>query len=499
MNWFEKEYKERFENESTSEGIESDALWSQISEAIPQKDTTRRFSPWYWLIFGLIIMGAALFLMGPTDVKGIENNETLTSENINTTLADESYEAVQKEEKTNENNTQQVASNIISETQTQNSKATISTTAISTRESTYTNTNTEAVTTFNYKKSLSKGEVSSTPTINNEPINSDRNTQVNTTSISENSSNEQVLKTDEQDVSMTENDSADPTLNSENIPSTIGQAAENLLLTDDEEESQSIVRSRLFDDIEILSGIHQFVQFETEVPDIPEPIVPVKKVNPMLPLSVQLHSNITFMNLRYGDHSDPELFAAAANESIAPMQIANGFGINLEYQLNRNFSILSGVELNNYEHKLFTVLTKDTTALDGNQVLRKAIEVRTVHHHNKLSVYTIPLELSYQTSNLNAWSLGSSIGFAYSIVHSQRGKALGRNNTILEYTDDDNAQFGNFLSFRLNPFVQYNLTDKASIRLNIGVSYQSHGIAAPQNLKQRSLMYRLGLGLKYNL
>ena len=91
------------------------------------------------------------------------------------------------------------------------------------------------------------------------------------------------------------------------------------------------------------------------------------------------------------------------------------------------------------------------------------------------------------------------MGVSYSLIQSQRGKALGRNNTIVEYSDTNNRQFENFISLRFNPYLQYQLSSKVALNLNAGVSYQNHRNAAPQNLGQRSLIYRLGMGLSYKL
>jgi len=63
MEWFEKEYKKRFENEATMEGVESGPLWEQISKSIPQAETSKKPKYWKWTLFLAIAIGLLLSLL----------------------------------------------------------------------------------------------------------------------------------------------------------------------------------------------------------------------------------------------------------------------------------------------------------------------------------------------------------------------------------------------------------------------------------------------------
>ncbi|MFT6335087.1 MAG: hypothetical protein ACI86M_001190 [Saprospiraceae bacterium] len=181
------------------------------------------------------------------------------------------------------------------------------------------------------------------------------------------------------------------------------------------------------------------------------------------------------------------------------MQYGSGLGVHLGYNINRTWSISTGLEYNQYENKLSTVITTNILVFDSIcQKDRNAKNIRTVRHTNKISTISIPLNISFDYSLNQKFGIGTSIGLAYSLVTSQNVKILGRDNSFIDFDEIPNKHFDNYFSFRANPYIRYRLNNNFDLSMDVGFSMQNHGSSDIVDLKHRSTISSIGLGLKYN-
>jgi len=494
MEWFEKEYKKRFKKESSLEGIESGPLWDQISKAIPQEKSHKKpYLKWTFLMLAMVGVVLSLLLFQNRDIENendlsqsemssqsgssdIENSgfnkESLTANDIKTNNENEAQNP-----KTNLENNQAINPDQL-ESEIKNSK-----TKSSNIKSSAINRKEIKLDLPSDQKTLNKSKLNDSSSENTFPhldskilsnnINTFKDSQI--INVNDNQSDSYSLQMEDE-------------IKQANISSLSKQT--NLKET----------KSRAILNINSLTLLKNNLQSEYKKVKLPSVAVPEIIVNKKNPWAINVNASANFFSLKYKDDENSEQqFASQVNDSLGPLQIGNSIGINLEYQLNQNWYIGSGIELNNYENKLSAILVTDTTALDDMQKIRKAKNIRTVIHHNKLSTFSIPINITYDYQISRKWSMGASIGMSYSIIKSQKGRLLSRGKNIIDYSDDDNIQFTNFVSFRANPYIRYRINDQISMNIKAGLSYQNHGKSEALDLTQSSMIYNIGIGLRYKL
>lgn len=527
MQWFEKIYKERFstenidETESGLDGIDSSELWAQISKSIPQEEPTKIAHPW-WRALGIMLI-LSLFTTGLFFYN--KNNTQISDQAVvenNITSVKQNYKPKSKNLSTSLK-TQDLL------TQDSNSKKSNS------KELNSRDLNTQDSNTKNYipkstNKNLESNKKIPTPIANNEAnaINTSVTKPINKDNISSNLNTKTLLNQKEELKKSVPSDqkplSNHLELNTDNTKSGIDISDQNSSLIDKAQNAQSIISTN--NEINSLENqntpgsisiaspldsrteifIDKLVRDWIQSPErnIKSPLInpfttPTKITNPPSPWSIKFSTQINTFDLQYKDDTNAEVFASQANQSIDSLQYGSGLGVHLGYNINRTWSISTGLEYNRYENKLSTVITTNILVFDSiYQKDRNAKNIRTVRHANKISTISIPLNISYDYSLNQKFSLGTSIGFAYSLVTSQSGRILGRNNSIIDFDSDLNKQYGNYFSLRFNPYIRYRLLDNFDISMDIGFSMQNHGSPALVDLKQGSSISTIGLGLKYN-
>ncbi len=507
MEWFEKEYKKRFEDESTLDGVESGALWDQISQSIPQEKLAKRPPYWKWTLLMMAFAGIITSLILIKE-KPIENDNQLAQ-------SEAPHLSKVEVEDNGEKDMTEVES-LIAKDQIENieNKVQDNTIIEANNESEVLGSNevsSKKVETIlsNDKKSIRNEKntdlnLSSNQNIQNHSKHNNTNTEL-LSSGSENSIDEKNLKIDNGQIGEWNNVRKAEENNGQTdlLPAeTLGEGKElgKTLLSSTTKLLESETRPNL--EIYELSILKSYVQSKSqsiESPSVTKFKKPIIEINRKNPWAINIYGGANFFNLKYKDDTNSEDFAVEANGSLGPLQIGNSFGISLEYQLSHNWSISSGLEYNNYENKLSTIWTLDTMVLDDLQILRDAIKTRSVNHHNKLSTLSIPVSFTYDHNISTKWSLGASVGASYSIVRSQRGRFLNRDKIITDYDDDNNSQFTNFLSYRVNPYLRYNVSNHFSLNFNAGFSYQNHDKGQSLDLTRSSMLYNFGVGLRYKL
>ena len=497
MEWFEKEYKNRFEHESSLEGVESDPLWNQISKSIPQKKSSYKSMYWKWIMVTIVLISTALVW------------RALQDKNANSDVAlSKSNPSIQPNEKTTDNikNEEHIVLdnqiNIINENIDQ----------LLTETKVDNNDNKESQSTAQLKKSnIRNGSSESSVILNRTDKKNGAKTINNISSSTDLLTTSNKSKVIDQSAEFASQNIPIQTQNSIVGNEVVTQISENNTevelienrKTDYPNLSESgttlnPINSRELIELNMLY-LPMFIEYEQNsninIPSAIPTKITIEKKNPF---AFQIQTSANLFNLKYSGDQDSEVLVDDTNASLGSMQLGNGLAINMEYQLNGRWSLQAGLEINNFEYQLNTVLTSDIMVLDTLQKLRNVQKIRTVRHHNKLSTLTIPLSLGYENQFASKWSIGASVGLSYSLVTSQSGRLLDMNHAILDFSNEVNSQFKNYLSFRVNPFLEYKIGDHLSLIFNGGLSIQNHGNSDILKLKQSSKIYNVGLGLIYH-
>ena len=528
MQWFEKIYKEKFSSENTQgtdsglDGINSSELWAQISKSIPQEEPTKIVHHW-WRALGILLI-LSLFTSGLIFFNN-NNNNTHTSDQAvtenNTTSVKQNYKPKSKNLSTSLKNKDLLLQD--SNTQKSNSKDLKSRDLIiqdlNTKNSISKSTNKNLEPKKPIPTSIADSEPNDINTSVTKPINKDNIfSSLNTRTLP--NQKEAFKKYVQSDQKVLSNHLD---LNTDNTKSSIDISDQNRNVTDTAQDAQSIISTN--DEVNSLENqntsgsismsstldsraeinIDKLVHDWNQSPErnIKSPLInpfitPTNITKSPSPWSIKFNTQINIFDLQYKDDTNAETFAEKANKSVDSLQYGHGLGVHLGYSLNRTWTLSVGLESNQYKNQLNTIISTDTTALDSNQNIRKAKITRTIKHTDTLNTITIPLNISYDYRLNDKFGLGTSIGFAYSLVTSQSGRILGRNNSIIDFDSDLNKQFGNYFSLRFNPYIRYQLFDNFDISLDVGFSMQNHGSSLLVDLKQRSSISTIGLGLKYS-
>lgn len=517
MHWFEKIYKERFSTQETNEsksdldGIDSSALWDQISQSIPQEETIKNSISWWsilgiLLFLGLIASGLIFLDHNQTIENSITENNPTSFDNI-TNLSYNSESPTINDSITHNSNNPKIDSH---QEDTQSLKS-------SDRKSIQTDRNLQ--TNESLTPQLDSPETTISNTLPSNPINKNKtNSNLKTRTLPKQKqinkkpaspskthpSKQLDIKSD--DTQAVNEDSKENSFQNAKISDKKSVETRNEINTpfrevNDSEiktiESSSIPRTVI--SLEMLpQNWHIHSKRDIKYPTVLPFISPVRINRSPSPWSIKLITQINTFDQQYTDISMAEPFASEANTSIDSLQIGFGFGIYAGYKLNKTWSISSGLEMNKYENKLSTIISTDTMVFDITHMKnRNAKNIRTVRHNNKISTITIPLNISYNYKLSERFDIGSSIGLAYSFVTDQNVKILGRDNTFIE-KDNSNKHFENYVSIRFNPYISYRLNDHFGLSMEAGYSMQSYGTSAIVDLKHNSTILSAGVGLKYS-
>jgi len=179
------------------------------------------------------------------------------------------------------------------------------------------------------------------------------------------------------------------------------------------------------------------------------------------------------------------------------------FGASLNFHFNQYIFVSTGI---NFRRSISqfnkTIVTKDSTIIRNDIIAGQMIvadATRTIVHHNKLSTLTIPISIGFQKS-FGKWTIGTSAGIAYNLTQKFSGRTQNSNDAIIDYPNTENTLAptkANFLSYHLDPFVNYKLNRKISIQLRPSIGLYQFGQTALYDLKHTGWSAGLGLGLVY--
>jgi opacity protein-like surface antigen len=501
MQWFDKILKERFSSinmegtESDLDGIDSSDLWTQISKSIPQEEPKKSPSLW-WRAFGsllfisLIITGFIIFSYNNSINESISKNNDSPHKQVDNPRIKNSAKSIQKQ------------ASIVTELDEQNLKSESIAVSLSNTKTNKINksSNSQLNTIPKISRTISNSNNSKEETkiltqaeqfptkngLGNNSRLSSLETAKNKNPHIEILQKRQENKGDDNVQTISKNNNSKNSL------------VDITLVKSNQETSTSASQTKI-NIVPLVRDWPQNLKMAINPQVVPPNTKPIKDNNYSSPWSTKISAQINTFNQLYKEGTTTETFAKQANESIDSLQYGYGVGVHLSYKLNKTWSFSTGLESNRYKNQLNTVLTTDTIVFVlHQQKYRNAKNIRTVKNTNKISTITIPLNFMYDYRLNQRFGVGTSIGLAYSFVTSQSGRLLSREGSIIDFNSDNNKQFENFISLRINPYIRYRLNDNFDLYLDVGYSIQNHGSSAVVDLKHSSTISSIGLGVKYN-
>ena len=493
MEWFEKEYKKRFDGETTLEGVDPDQLWKNVSASLPKQKISflRKWSTWLLFFIVLFLIGGiatwkVLQDPSPSELSSIAETSSLSPDPLSSSQLNTNQSLGEVSEVNSERMKETLPSGKKNEPNTQ---STTPLTIDSKEESKLSSRNQRTP-----GLSITENDNFSPINVQRETVQLDQNKSIVAKDESIKMPNDIIAKNEKQ--------------TEEGVDLT-GSIEENVLIGKTFETVNSGLNSggleEKFENSRSFTPLSDLKVREFKALAYKQEIEPseIKPFNPgksqINPWAIQFNTQIEFFDLTYSDATNGEAFAKDANAAQGGLQIGNSGEFLLEYTLNNRWSISTGFSIHKWENQLNTTLISDTTALDALQVERKAKAIRTVVHHNKLTTFSVPLQLNYNWQLSSDWIVGGSLRVGYHGMISQRGRILSRENTILDYDKDQNRQVGAFYSFGVRPFLRFEASDLISVQLNVGISSQSLGMAEVQELNQSALVYSGGMGIRIKL
>ena len=210
-----------------------------------------------------------------------------------------------------------------------------------------------------------------------------------------------------------------------------------------------------------------------------------------------------------------ELTEAHTNE------VGYSASLRLSWLIKEKYSVGTGVDFDHIRSKFQTIKDLDTTVWqDGylthfdmdpisgdtiNQVyetvLLRANKKRSVLHHNRFQLISIPLEIGFQQQK-GKFGFGLNLGIRSDFFIGQKGKIFNSNGEIQNFNNNRSGDlpFKKFsISYHLNPFVDYKISKNIKFRLSPVVRYQPPGVSDLYGLSHYSLFTSLNGGFVFKL
>ena len=467
MEKFEQEIKSRLAKDSSMTGIESETLWSAISQAsnpaaLPEKK--KRFILLWFL-------GAAL-------VGGLVWSALLTSENLKVAYTprgeDEGIQAnyfsvLEHDEETE---------------LSFNKSAELEGIKVSARQNTTTPTNENDIKPSTNKK-ISPPQSKKTDTLNPTRLVEDRkepsSTEFDKTILIPVANSEEVIPDlgEIKAISEGNNDSF--------IYESLGSANELLPSEDLTEEIADYTLQRI---------TSRKGDFPTK-PYINRVFEPASSLKVKKGISLNIYAGLVTVQNKFVNSSAVPGLADSLDTSISG-ELGGRLGVSYRISKGSNWNLNVGLEYAQWNDRFDKVLMSDTLVFEtpSSQELSSAINIRTIKHYNKLSSLSIPaeFELFRDTKTLR---FGLGLGASYSVVFGQEGRLLKDEITVIDYSQR-NKRYSNFLSLRATPSVGYKLSEKLMVNALCTVGIQSHGDNSFTNLMSNSLTIMPAIGLRFN-
>lgn len=225
-----------------------------------------------------------------------------------------------------------------------------------------------------------------------------------------------------------------------------------------------------------------------------EPVIPVSK-NKNLSIGV-FAGLIGWSDLYKGNN---QLNLKDQINKATSADLGQSISLVLEWQFSKRLHLSTGLEFLNTQTVFNYVSQSNTVAVLDDYPdlgLIDVLAIRTVKHHNKQSIFSIPIAIG-TSKKFRDFDLGINAGIGLNYIVNQKGKSLNEENIITEYDSENNdplpyQQY--FLSYQLQPHLTYSIRKQFKIQLRSNIRYMQHGDSAFYGLKVSSLAWGINVG-----
>lgn len=451
MHFLEEEFKKRFQNARSAEGIDEEKLWAGIEAGLPPEKRDQRWLPLF-LGAGLLMFLAAWFFFG-------QNKETqkpvLGASKTAQSPAAPNSETAKTDPKTVQND---IKIQIFNE---KNERG-----------------QTEAASNFSQKQGFLNKFV---PTETQSKFNNIYSKKDQPASIFEKIGQFET----------TQNVGEKPFLKEifdETSPENAPKPALEPLFDQ-------------FDFSKIPTLTAQPIEFfgKRSLPILPEiaataPIL-LTKNQPQKKWSVGILAGANLFSQKFSGETDVPGLSNSLKNATTP-EIGSHFSFKINRKLNKTFHVGAGIGYStvwsrfNFTEKWDTMMFRNN--IPGNDLIR-AEAVRTVENHNRASFFSLPLAMG-ATKKLGRFNAGIEAGIGLNYFISQKGKSLDATGKIAEFDSKNQLLKPFFISANVEPFVEFRLKSGSSAKVQPSFSFQNHGESAFFKLKNRSVFAGLGFG-----
>lgn len=453
MHYVEEEYKKRFKEGQSTEGVDSDQLWANIESALPPEEKPKR-KAWLWLslvlflVFG-ILTGAYYFYFN--DKKDINTNKEvaviLRDEAINNTNTVNTAAATVHE---------QVHTNPSLDTAGHTAETIIS---LAGDDLVLPPPTTEDIVVFEEKENSNPTTVPD----KNKLIPAGNNTITNTVAPA-NKHKEETL------------------------PITLVKATPGISA---KERTRPAVVAKFATPINSLALPPRTVVLPAIV--LPAPVVGSAKV---LPVSLEFFTGISFWEERSTGDDSP--FAQQLDE-VHKSEAGLTTALEVRLPVSSSIDLISGFHYT-YSRTVFEYTRSWDTMIYRNNIpgadLINAVGLREVKHHNSMQTLTIPL-LAGWSSQGPKLQMGINAGVGLNLILETAGRSLNASGEVFTYSAASAPYPDVYLSYHLQPHLSYPLGQQFRLHFRPGISYQALGESEAYGLKRSALRTDWSVGVSW--
>ena len=129
--------------------------------------------------------------------------------------------------------------------------------------------------------------------------------------------------------------------------------------------------------------------------------------------------------------------------------------------------------------------------------LIKARATRSVIHHNRLNYLSLPLTIGL-AKDFRTFGIGLDLGIGFNYVLAQSGRSLNQEKSVVNFDGQtvENQPFSKaFFSAIAHPYFEFKPSRGYTLRLQPDFRFQRHGISEWYGLKTKSVFWGLNLGV----
>jgi hypothetical protein len=502
MTPFEKEYKERFKDARSLEGVEPDAIWDNIANVLPEEDNDKtivwlRKRYGLWGILLLVAVGTGCFMWW----SNASENATAFE------MVNQNLEQVLTLNKSEEHSMLTISDD---------SMVTHSATALETFEPESLINNTISITKNNILPGREEGPVISDGVVrsNNQPQKTNANLRLNNNINTITERNEGLTKaslirsvSDSVFANAEQKNANNPTYVNAISGSTNADA--NTTVTNDANTTVTNMEvvennpSTKLTNTSTIQGVWLPMLYQQLFPLTSYENVQLVKAltipqgnkgrNRKLQLALT-----TGIIARSDRHTNTDLGNALSK--AGSMAAGQSLSLQIQWQFAKQRYLTTGLEWLHTQTRFDYITQWDTLAVvQGYETFGEidAIATRTVRQHNQQTIFTLPLLIG-TAKNFGALKLGLDAGLGLNYIHQQKGKTLNDEQVIVAYDSKNNntlpyADF--YLSYQIEPYLSYSLNERFALRLKPTLRYQQYGTSKLYEQKTSSLLWGLSTGV----